>query len=143
MSPAHEDERGRFLRFAAIGSLATLVHVLVFVLCVERLGLRPVAATVPAFTCAVLVSYFANRRWTFPVPGSHQSLLPKFVVVQLAGTVLACDDARFSLGDEVIAIGFDLGMNTWGGYSEIARIPASWAVKSNCRSVPTNGASRR
>jgi alcohol dehydrogenase len=34
----------------------------------------------------------------------------------------------FAPGDEVIAIGFDLGMNTSGGFAQRIRIPAAWAV---------------
>jgi putative YhdH/YhfP family quinone oxidoreductase len=34
----------------------------------------------------------------------------------------------FSPGDQVIATGFDLGMNTSGGYGQYIRIPAGWAL---------------
>jgi putative YhdH/YhfP family quinone oxidoreductase len=45
-----------------------------------------------------------------------------------AGVVVESSDAGFRAGDEVIAIGFDLGMNTPGGFGERIRIPAGWAV---------------
>lgn len=77
--------RAAFLRFAAIGVLATLVHVVVFTLCVELIAIPPVAASIPAFCLALLVSYFANRRWTFRGPGFHHLLLPKFAAVQITG----------------------------------------------------------
>src|SRR5689334_19859411 len=48
--------------------------------------------------------------------------------IDVAGTVVASDDARFPVGGSVLAIGFDLGMNTWGGYGELVRIPSAWAV---------------
>ena len=49
--------------------------------------------------------------------------------IDVAGVVLASDHADFAVGDEIIAIGFDLGMGTSGGFAERVRIPASWAVK--------------
>ena len=42
--------------------------------------------------------------------------------------VVESADPSFKAGDEVIAIGFDLGMNTPGGFGERIRIPAGWAV---------------
>ena len=49
--------------------------------------------------------------------------------IDAAGVVLESSDAGFKAGDEVIAIGFDLGMNTPGGFGERIRIPAGWAVQ--------------
>ncbi len=48
--------------------------------------------------------------------------------IDAAGVVLQSTDAAFKPGDEVIAIGFDLGMNTPGGFGQRIRIPAGWAV---------------
>ena len=45
-----------------------------------------------------------------------------------AGTILESTVANFTAGDEVVVIGFDLGMNTSGGFSERVRVPAAWAV---------------
>ena len=49
--------------------------------------------------------------------------------IDAAGIVLESDHPDFNSGDEVIVIGFDLGMGTPGGFSERIRVPASWAVK--------------
>ncbi|MCC0694810.1 MULTISPECIES: YhdH/YhfP family quinone oxidoreductase [unclassified Clostridioides] len=43
----------------------------------------------------------------------------------------SCDD--FKVGDEVLVTGYDLGMNTSGGFSEYIRVPSNWVVK-----LPTN-----
>jgi putative YhdH/YhfP family quinone oxidoreductase len=43
--------------------------------------------------------------------------------------VEASSVAEFNAGDEVIVTGYDLGMNTAGGFSQYIRIPASWAIK--------------
>lgn len=48
--------------------------------------------------------------------------------IDAAGIVESCTDGRFSAGDEVIVTGFDLGMNTAGGFGEYIRIPSEWAV---------------
>jgi acrylyl-CoA reductase (NADPH) len=49
--------------------------------------------------------------------------------IDAAGVVAesACD--LYSAGDEVIVIGYDLGMNTAGGFGQFIRVPASWVVK--------------
>lgn len=48
--------------------------------------------------------------------------------IDAAGTVVSCDDNTFSQGDEVIVTGYDLGMNTAGGFAQYIRIPSKWAV---------------
>jgi len=49
--------------------------------------------------------------------------------IDLAGTVVSSDDARFTKGDAVLAVGHEIGVKHHGGYAEYARIPAAWAVK--------------
>ena len=49
--------------------------------------------------------------------------------VDAAGVVESCDSDDFDVGAEVVAIGYDLGMNTAGGFGEYIRIPANWVVK--------------
>lgn len=46
--------------------------------------------------------------------------------IDLAGTVLQSSDARFAEGQKVLATGFGLGVTHFGGFSEIARMPADW-----------------
>lgn len=48
--------------------------------------------------------------------------------IDAAGTVLESASADFRPGAEVIVIGFDLGMNTPGGFGQRIRVPAGWAV---------------
>ncbi len=48
--------------------------------------------------------------------------------IDAAGRVVASSVAEFGEGDEVIVIGFDLGMNTPGGYGEYIRVPAAWVT---------------
>lgn len=46
--------------------------------------------------------------------------------IDLAGTVLESSDSRFHKGQKVLATGFGLGVSHYGGFSEIARVPANW-----------------
>ena len=48
--------------------------------------------------------------------------------IDLAGVVVSSEDARFRVGDEVIATSYEIGVTHFGGYSEYARIPAQWIV---------------
>jgi acrylyl-CoA reductase (NADPH) len=48
--------------------------------------------------------------------------------IDAAGVVEVTDTPEFSIGDEVVVIGYDLGMNTPGGFGELIRIPSDWVV---------------
>ncbi|KPK23983.1 MAG: quinone oxidoreductase [Desulfobacterales bacterium SG8_35_2] len=48
--------------------------------------------------------------------------------IDAAGVVEESSSAEFKVGDEVIASGFDIGMNTSGGFGQFIRIPAEWAI---------------
>jgi len=48
--------------------------------------------------------------------------------IDAAGEVVECSDGSFKQGDEVLVTGFDLGMNTAGGFGQYIRIPSKWAV---------------
>ncbi|HIM35837.1 MAG TPA: acryloyl-CoA reductase [Pseudomonadales bacterium] len=60
-------------------------------------------------------------------PGVTRSY-PHTPGIDVAGTILESTAANFTAGDEVVVIGFDLGMNTPGGFGERVRVPAAWAV---------------
>ena len=48
--------------------------------------------------------------------------------IDAAGTVAASDNSAFTAGDEVIVSGYDLGMNTPGGFGRYIRVPSSWVL---------------
>lgn len=48
--------------------------------------------------------------------------------IDLAGTVTESSDERFKEGDEVIVTSYKLGTGHFGGFSEMARVPADWVV---------------
>lgn len=49
--------------------------------------------------------------------------------IDAAGEVLSCQNDRFAPGDQVVITGYDLGMETDGGWGQLIRIPAEWAIK--------------
>jgi putative YhdH/YhfP family quinone oxidoreductase len=49
--------------------------------------------------------------------------------VDAAGEVISCESGAFSAGDKVVITGYDLGMETDGGWGGIIRIPSEWAVR--------------
>ncbi|MFE7376855.1 YhdH/YhfP family quinone oxidoreductase [Bacillus cereus] len=48
--------------------------------------------------------------------------------IDAAGEVVSSEDDSFKIGDQVIVTGYDLGMNTSGGFGEYIRVPSSWIV---------------
>ena len=48
--------------------------------------------------------------------------------IDAAGTVVSDVSGQFDEGAEVVVFGYDLGMNTCGGYGEYIRVPASWVL---------------
>lgn len=49
--------------------------------------------------------------------------------IDAAGIVAESTSEKFQAGDQVLVTGYDLGMNTSGGYSQYIRVPADWIVK--------------
>lgn len=57
-----------------------------------------------------------------PVVASY----PMVPGIDLAGTVVESSNPRFTAGQEVLAIGRDLGVSHFGGYAECARLSSDW-----------------
>ncbi len=49
--------------------------------------------------------------------------------IDAAGLVVESKSPLFEQGDKVIVSGYDLGMNTPGGFGQYIRVPAEWVVK--------------
>ena len=49
--------------------------------------------------------------------------------IDAAGIVVHSMNDNFKIGDSVLVTGYDLGMNTPGGYGQYIRVPADWVVK--------------
>lgn len=48
--------------------------------------------------------------------------------IDASGEVVESDSLQFKTGDKVIVSGYDLGMNTPGGFGRYIRVPSSWVV---------------
>lgn len=48
--------------------------------------------------------------------------------IDAAGIVEECRSGDFNAGDAVLVTGYDLGMNTSGGFAEYIRVPSRWVV---------------
>ena len=48
--------------------------------------------------------------------------------IDAAGVVAESSNPLFKPGDQVLACGFDIGMNISGGFGQYIRIPAGWAI---------------
>ena len=49
--------------------------------------------------------------------------------IDAAGVVVESNNDTLKVGDKVIVTGYDLGMNTSGGYGEYIRVPAEWVIR--------------
>jgi len=61
-------------------------------------------------------------------PGVTRSY-PHTPGIDAAGIVADCTTETFHKGDKVIVTGYDLGMNTAGGFAEFIRVPEEWVVR--------------
>ena len=49
--------------------------------------------------------------------------------IDAAGMIVDANSSKFTDGEEVIVTGYDMGMNTPGGFGEYINVPAQWVVK--------------
>ncbi len=49
--------------------------------------------------------------------------------IDAAGIIEDTSGKKFNKGDEVIVTGYDMGMNTFGGFGEYIKVPENWIVK--------------
>ena len=49
--------------------------------------------------------------------------------IDAAGIIVETTGNKFKSGDEVIVTGYDMGMNTYGGFGEYIKVPQEWIVK--------------
>ncbi len=85
----------------------------------------------PAGDCLIKVRYssvnYKDAMSARGIPGVTKNY-PHTPGIDAAGIIVESSDGSFKEGDEVIVIGFDLGMNTPGGYGEYIRVPANWVT---------------
>lgn len=53
---------------------------------------------------------------------------PMIPGIDVSGTIVASEDARFKEGQAVLVTGYGLGVSHTGGFAEFVRVPADWVV---------------
>ena len=89
-------------------------------------------ADLPAGEVLIRVSYSSlNYKDALSASGNRGVTrnYPHTPGIDAAGTVAESSVAEFAPGDEVIVTGYDLGMNTAGGFGQYIRVPAAWVIK--------------
>lgn len=76
--------RKKLIRFAASGVLATAVHFIVAMTCIEYAGIQPFIANGIAFAVANVFSYIVNALWSFEA-GLKVSTYLKFLAASSVG----------------------------------------------------------
>jgi len=86
----NEVERNRFLKFATVGAIGSLVDFGVMNLLTRLFAMRLVYAGTISFVCAVVNNFTGNRYWTYPESRSRHILhqLGMFFVVNAAGIAI-------------------------------------------------------
>jgi putative flippase GtrA len=83
-------ERTRFLKFATVGAIGSLVDFGVMNLLTRLFAMRLVYAGTISFVCAVINNFTGNRYWTYPESRSRHILrqLGMFFLVNAAGIAI-------------------------------------------------------
>ncbi|MFH1052163.1 MAG: YhdH/YhfP family quinone oxidoreductase [bacterium] len=84
----------------------------------------------------IKVSYSALNYKDALSASGHKGITRKFPHtpgIDASGIVAESNNPKFKKGEEVLVTGYDLGMNTSGGFQEYIRVPSEWVVK-----LPTN-----
>src|SRR2546428_10491387 len=48
--------------------------------------------------------------------------------IDVVGVVVHCSNRSFAVGDQVIVMGYDLGMNIFCGFGQFISVPSAWAI---------------
>ena len=90
-----------FVRYCLVGAIATAVHYLVLVLCVEGAGWPAWWASGVGAVVGAQVAYIGNRWFTFAHRGDVRASWPRFQATALLGALL---------GMAIVALGVRLGL---------------------------------
>ena len=77
--------KNQFLRFALVGTAATVTTYVVLIAGVEGLHVNAVTASVVGYTLGIVVNYILNYRYTFGSEQHHHVVIPKFLTVMVIG----------------------------------------------------------
>lgn len=78
----------RFLRFAAVGAVATAIQYVLLILLVRGAGMAPTPASSIGFVLSAAVNYLLNYRFTFQSHRPHAPAMAKFGLLAGAGLLI-------------------------------------------------------
>lgn len=86
---AENKERVRFLKFATVGAIGSVIDILIMNLLTHLLNMRLVYAGTISLICAIISNFVLNRYWTYPDSRSRHFLhqLSMFFLVNVVGIV--------------------------------------------------------
>src|SRR5512134_3373578 len=84
---AGSKERTRFLKFATVGAIGSVIDILIMNLLTHLFGMRLVYAGTISLVCAIISNFLLNRYWTYPDSRSRHFLhqLGMFFLVNVIG----------------------------------------------------------
>jgi putative flippase GtrA len=91
-----------FIRYTAVGAIATALHYLLLVLCVEFFGWPAYLASGFGAVVGAQVAYAGNRWYTFAHRGEVSASWPRFQATAVIGALL---------GMAIVALGVRLGVH--------------------------------
>ena len=80
--------KNQFLRFALVGTAATITTYAILIVGVEGLHINAVVASVTGYMLGIGVNYILNYRYTFGSDQHHHVVIPKFLAVMVVGMVI-------------------------------------------------------
>ena len=80
-------ERARFLKFATVGAIGSVIDIVIMNLLTHLLNMRLVYAGTISLICAIVSNFMLNRYWTYPDSRSRHFLhqLSMFFLVNVVG----------------------------------------------------------
>ena len=84
---AANKERVRFLKFATVGAIGSVIDIVIMNLLTHLLNMRLVYAGTISLICAIVSNFMLNRYWTYPDSRSRHFLhqLSMFFLVNVVG----------------------------------------------------------
>jgi putative flippase GtrA len=109
-----------FIKFAMVGVVNTLVHLIVLFILVEYFSVYYILASVVAFLLAVTNSFFLNTRWTFRKKYGFMSKLSwgKFTLIGIIAISI----------NTILLYVFTDFFSLWYMYSQVIATLASFSV---------------
>jgi len=82
-------ERTRFLKFATVGAIGSVIDIFIMNLLTHLFNMKLVYAGTISLVCAILSNFLLNRYWTYPDSRSRHFIhqLSMFFLVNLMGIV--------------------------------------------------------